>query len=300
MTTIGIPRSLIYWKKPLFWEVFFEEMGCKVVLSPKSNKEIVDMGVRVADPETCFSSKIFWGHLLWLEGKCDKIFIPRMKTDIRGLEYCPKFFGLPDIAKIIVKTPILTETFDQRKEPFEKTIQRLGRKIESDIYMIERAMNKGLVKEQDLLKEREERFAKKMASDKKKIFLVSHPYNLYDEYSNLRIEEKLHQLGAEPIFLDEVPLKGLTIGNKLGFEIPKFHWEFGEEMLEKIGLAIEYGLAGAIELSSFQCGCDAVIKEFVEKAFRTKKVPFLYLIIDEQTGEAGYQTRLEAFIDTVK
>lgn len=300
MTTIGIPRSLIYWKKPQFWEIFFEAMGCKVVLSPESNKEIVDMGVRVADPETCFSSKIFWGHLLWLEGKCDMIFVPRMKTDIHGLEYCPKFFGLPDVAKITVKTPILTETFDQRREPFEKTVQRLGRKIAPDIYLIERAMNKGLVKEQDLAKEREEQFAKKMALKGKKVFLVSHPYNLYDKYSNLRIEEKLRQLGAEPVFLNEVPEQELTIGDKLGFEMPKFHWEFGPEMLGKIGLATEYDLAGAIEISSFQCGCDAVIKEFVEKAFRTKKVPFLYLIIDEQTGEAGYQTRLEAFIDTLK
>ena len=300
MMTIGIPRALIYWKRPEFWEVFFEEMGCRVVLSPKSNKEIVEMGVRAADPETCFSNKIYWGHVLWLEGKCDRIFVPRLKTNKDGLEYCPKFFGLPDIAKILVKTPILTETFDQRREPFEKTMQRLGRKIDADIYKIERAMNKGLVRDRDLQKKREEQFAQKMASPNKKILLVSHPYNLYDEYSNLRIEEHLRQLGAEPIFIDEVPEEGLTLGNKLGFEIPKFHWEFGLEMLEKIGRAFEYNLSGAIEISSFQCGCDAVIKEFVEKAFRTKKIPFLYLIIDEQTGEAGYRTRLEAFIDTLK
>jgi predicted nucleotide-binding protein (sugar kinase/HSP70/actin superfamily) len=47
------------------------------------------------------------------------------------------------------------------------------------------------------------------------------------------------------------------------------------------------------------CGCDAVLKEFVEKRFKENKIPFLYLIIDENTADAGVQTRLEAFIDTL-
>jgi len=62
---------------------------------------------------------------------------------------------------------------------------------------------------------------------------------------------------------------------------------------------LNYDIAGAIEISSFQCGCDAVLKEFVEKEFRERKIPFLYLMIDEHTGEAGLQTRLEAFMDTI-
>lgn len=258
------------------------------------------MGVRVADPETCFSNKIYWGHLLWLDGKCDYIFVPRMRTNEKGLEFCPKLFGLPDIARILVKTPILTETFDQRKESFEKTIQKLGRKIESDIYKIERALNKGKVRDQMDKAEREKIFWKKIASPNKKIFLISHPYNLYDQYSNLRIEEKLRQLGVEPIFSDEVPSEDYGAKKSMDIPMPKFHWEFGPEMLESIERVSEHKISGAIEISSFQCGCDAVIKEFVEKSFRQKKIPFLYLIIDEQTGEAGYQTRLEAFIDTIK
>ena len=67
----------------------------------------------------------------------------------------------------------------------------------------------------------------------------------------------------------------------------------------KIQEILNYNIAGAIEISSFGCGCDAVIKEFVEKTFKENKVPFLYLMIDEQAGEAGIQTRLEAFMDTI-
>ena len=131
--------------------------------------------------------------------------------------------------------------------------------------------------------------------------MVSHPYNLYDDYVNLRIEEKLRKLGAQSIFIEEVPASEFTsqdckIQNK---DYPNFHWEFGKEWMEKIDATLSYNITGAIEISSFQCGCDAVLKEFVEKKFKQSRIPFLYLLIDEHTGEAGLQTRLEAFIDTL-
>jgi len=353
--TIGIPRALIYWKQPHFWETFFEELGFKILLSPSTNKEIVEMGVKMADPETCFSQKVYWGHLLWLEGKCDLIFVPRLKAVAEHsfishsrfarvteekLEYCPKFFGLPDLGKILVKTPILTENFDERKEKFEKTLERLGKKLNKKREEAKKAVKTAFLNEKELKeKERKEKFEKtlerlgkklnkkreeakkavktaflnekelkekerkdffeKINSKKSKIVLISHPYNLYDDYVNLRIKEKLEKLGAESIFIDEVPTKEETSDKKQ--EIwPKFHWEFGKEIMEKIQEILKYKITGVIEISSFQCGCDAVLKEFVEKEFKTKKIPFLYLLIDEHTGEAGFQTRLEAFIDTLK
>jgi len=117
---------------------------------------------------------------------------------------------------------------------------------------------------------------------------------------NLGVKEKLRKLGAQSIFIDEVPLQNQKSKiKKQNVGYPKFHWEFGKEIMEKIDTVLDYSIAGAIEISSFQCGCDAVLKEFVEKKFKQNKTPFLYLLIDEHTGEAGIQTRLEAFMDTI-
>ena len=300
--TVGIPRALIYWKRPQFWESFFENLGFKVLPSPKTNKEIVEEGVRVSDPENCFSAKVFFGHLLWLDGKVDWIFVPRLRTNAEKLEYCPKFFALPDLSKILVKTPILTETFNEKKESFKKTLEKLGEKIGKEKEELERAREKALLKEKEDEKEKRETFLKKMRGGETKIALVSHPYNLYDDYVNLRVEEKLKKLGAETIFIEEVPVSEITNQNSevQSKDYPKFHWEFGKEWMEKIDAIWNYNITGAIEISSFQFGCDAVLKEFVEKKFKQKKIPFLYLLIDEQTGEAGLQTRLEAFIDTLR
>lgn len=309
--TIGIPRALIYWKRPYFWKSFFENLGFEVLLSPQTNKEIVESGVKAADPETCFSNKVYWGHLLWLEGKCDLIFVPRLKStkwppNSRSefgevLEYCPKFFGIPDLAKILVKTPILTETFDEKKEKFEKSFARLGKKLNKNKKEIKKAIQIALSKEKELKEKEKQDFYKKIRTEKQKIVLISHPYNLYDEYVNLRVKERLEKLGAEVIFIDEVPtsVNQCNYSRESVFMI-KFHWEFGKEIMEKIQEVLRHDMAGVVEISSFQCGCDAVLKEFVEIEFKKYKIPFLYLMIDEQTGEAGFQTRLEAFMDTIK
>jgi len=296
---IGIPRALVYWKRPYFWENFFENLGFEVLLSPKTNKEIVEIGVKISDPETCFSNKVYFGHLKWLEGKCDLIFVPRLKRNEEKLEYCPKFFGLPDLAKILVKTKILTETFDEKKKKFEESLVKLGKKLGKKKEEIEKAFQEALKKEKEIREKQEKEALEKLESNLKKIILISHPYNLYDEYVNLRIKERLEKLGVVPIFIEEIPtsnIKHLTSN----FEFPQFHWEFAKEIMEKISFVLSRKIDGAIEISSFACGCDAVLKEFVEKKFKENKIPFLYLAIDEHTGEAGFQTRLEAFVDTIK
>ena len=299
--TIGIPQSLIYFKKPYFWEAFFKSLDFKVLLSPLTNKQIVASGVKIADPETCFSNKVYWGHLVWLDGKgCDLIFVPRLKTNKEKLEYCPKFFALPDLAKILVKTPILTKTFDEKKESFKRSLEKLGKKLGKNSRETRKAFDMACLEEKDLKEKERQAFARKMSSEKQKIVLISHPYNLYDDYVNLSMKERLEKLGVEPIFLDEVPnstaLTGSLQQSMLGIE---FHWEFGKEIFEKIEEILKYNITGVIEVSSFACGCDAVLKEFIEKEFKNKNIPFLYLMIDEHTGEAGFQTRLEAFVDTI-
>jgi len=298
---IGIPKSLVYWKRPYFWENFFENLGFEVLLSPRTNKEIVEIGVKISDPETCFSCKVYFGHLKWLEGKCDLIFVPRLKRK-GNLEYCPKFFGLPDLAKILVKTKILTETFDEKKERFEESLVKLGEKLGKNKEEIKEAFEKALIKEKEIKAKQEKETLKKINSNSKKIILISHPYNLYDEYVNLRIKERLERLGVVPIFIEEIPNSKSQIPNKFQIpnsNLPSFHWEFAKEIMEKIDFILAKKIDGAIEISSFACGCDAVLREFVEKKFKEKNIPFLYLVIDEHTGEAGFQTRLEAFIDTI-
>jgi len=291
---IGIPRALFYWKRPILWENFFKNLGIEVLLSPKTNKEIIENGVEIADPETCFASKVFFGHIFWLEGKVDYIFIPRLKRNELGLEFCPRFFGLPDVARISVNTRIISPWFDLKKEDLEEILKKIGKEIlGKNNKKIKIAIEKSIFREREEKEKNQKEYFKKIQSKEKKIILISHPYNLYDDYVNLNIREKLENLGVKVILVNEIPVNQET-------NLPKIHWEFGQEMISQIREILNKKISGAIEISSFQCGCDAVLKEFIEREFRLKKIPFLYLLIDEHTAEAGLQTRLEAFIDTLK
>ena len=295
-TTIGLPKALFYWKRPFFWTIFFESLGFKVLLSPSSNKEIIEAGVKEADPESCFSVKVLYGHILWLEGKVDFIFIPRLKRIESKLEYCPKFFALPDLFSLLIKTPILSPWIDLFDNSLESTLMKFGREIGKEQESIKKAIRAAFLKEKEEESAAAKNYSRKIQSQGKRIILVSHPYNLYDEYVNLRIKSKIEELGGEVIFIDEVPIKESKIRDA---KTPLFHWEFGEEILAQIKEVVNSDISGAIEISSFQCGCDAVLKEFVEKEFKQEKIPFLYLLVDEHTAEAGLQTRLEAFFDTL-
>ena len=59
----------------------------------------------------------------------------------------------------------------------------------------------------------------------------------------------------------------------------------------------EKSISGIIYVSAFGCGSDSVFIDLIERKAKKAKIPFTLLTIDEQTGEAGVNTRLEAFTD---
>jgi predicted nucleotide-binding protein (sugar kinase/HSP70/actin superfamily) len=302
--TVGIPRALLYWKEPsgVFWKTLFEELGYEVLLSPATNRDIIAQGVKISDQENCFACKVFWGHLLWLDEKVDFIFVPRFIKRENGLEYCPKFFALPDLAKLFVKTQIISPWVDLKKESLRQIVAKTFYKFKFSRSKINDSVKRGLESIEKERKIKREEIEKKMRSSDKKIALVSHPYNLYDDFVNMQLIKRLEDLGTTPLCIDSLPVSiSDTFDTHHDCErlLPYWHWEFANEIMGQIKYAVNLDLAGAVEISSFPCGCDAVLKEFVEREFNTHNIPFLYIIIDEHSGEAGLQTRLEAFVDTL-
>ena len=74
---IGIPRAMLYYRYGVLWKTFFENLGLNVVLSPETNREILDLGINNTVDECCLSYKIYIGHAIYLYKKCDYILISR-------------------------------------------------------------------------------------------------------------------------------------------------------------------------------------------------------------------------------
>ncbi|MBN1503961.1 MAG: hypothetical protein JW952_02740, partial [Candidatus Eisenbacteria bacterium] len=64
MATIGIPRALLYHRYHLLWEAFFTALGERVVVSPPTNRGILDLGLQHSLTDICLPVKLACGHVI--------------------------------------------------------------------------------------------------------------------------------------------------------------------------------------------------------------------------------------------
>ena len=78
----------------------------------------------------------------------------------------------------------------------------------------------------------------------------------------------------------------------------KPYWANQYEMTGSAGHYLKDNkIDGLIVLTAFGCGPDSLMIENIARKSKEFGKPLLSLTIDEHTGEAGFITRLEAFID---
>ena len=144
------------------------------------------------------------------------------------------------------------------------------------------------------------------------IFLVC------DKFSNQNIERELGKMGVQT-------RRSLTVGSFLKDAIiPKIfrkndeetHLERAERMakpylmrdiggdalecVSDVAYAIAKGKDGIIHISPFTCMPEIMSQNIFPKMREEHDIPILSLVMDEQTGKAGYITRLEAFVDLMR
>ena len=81
------------------------------------------------------------------------------------------------------------------------------------------------------------------------------------------------------------------------------YWRHEEEILQAVRYFLTKGkneIDGVIFLISFACGPDSLISELIMLDLKTVRIPYLAIIIDEHSGDAGLLTRIESFTDMIK
>lgn len=144
-------------------------------------------------------------------------------------------------------------------------------------------------------------------ADPLKIGIVGEIYVVIEPAANLDIERILGELGVEvhrSIFLtgwtkENVVKEGHRV--KAGMVARPYLGEMvGGHGQESIGHTILYareGLDGVVQLAPFTCIPEIVAKSILPAVSRDFDIPVISFFLDEQTGEAGFRTRLEAFVD---
>ena len=289
---IGIPRALFYYYFGNLWQSVFTKLGCDVIISPKTNKQILNRGSNIANDEMCLSLKIYLGHIDYLKDLCDYIIIPRIDNYNRDNQTCTNFLSIYDIVNNLFQINILNYNINELKNSNElKGIIKIGQELnfkKKDIIKAYKEAKKEL--EQTLRINRIKNY-KKLNTNKKHILLISHPYNTYDEIIGKPIIDNLNELDIEVIYSDSFD-SNLT--NKLSTKISKtLYWKYSKESIGSYEI-VKNKIDGVIFLSSFPCGLDSLVNELMITKI---KKPYLNLIIDDVMSETGLITRLESFKD---
>ncbi|MBC9784859.1 CoA protein activase [Heliobacterium chlorum] len=147
-----------------------------------------------------------------------------------------------------------------------------------------------------------------------RIGIVGEIYTLLEPSSNGFMEKNLGRLGAEvsrSIYLSEwvnehllkglLPVKGHKLTRKRAQ--PYLNCMVGGHGQESIGATIEYaqqGYDGVIQVGPLTCMPEIVAQSIMPNVEKDFHIPVLTIYVDEQTGEAGLMTRLEAFVDMLE
>lgn len=295
--TIGIPKAFLYYRHKILWKNYFTYLGYKVIISNDTTKETIDLGKKYSIDESCLSSKIYLGHVASLQDKCDYILIPRICNYGKGENVCVKFNANYDIVKnLFPNTKILEYNIEYTKFSSEfLSLTKLGLKLNKNIFKVILSYIKAKNKEINYNKSKITKQRKILTSSKQKILLVAHPYNIYDNYIGLPIIKKLKELNIDIIYADNLDKK---IAKKYAKKLsPTIYWTYSKELIGAIGYYMKY-IDGIIFLTTFPCGPDSLVNELMIR--KLNNIPTLNIIIDELTGEAGIDTRLESFIDILK
>lgn len=314
---VGIPRGLFYYQFFPLWKTFFDELGVEYILSDATTKKILDDGVKACVDEACLPVKLFHGHVLNLKGRVDYLFIPRYTSISRDEYICPKIGGLPDMVRNSLEglpEIINTEINIRRSEDsFMEAAQEIGAYFGRDKARIRKAFGKaaGVYGEflkraengefpGDFLEGRERAKAHRPGDKRLNIVVIGHPYNLYDPFINMGLVEKLRKFNANVIAIENI--KEEKINEKAGQLSKKMFWNFGRKAVgTAMHIAGRKDIDGIIYLMSFGCGVDSFACDMAERRVRSMgNIPFIILTLDEHSGEAGLNTRLEAFTDMVR
>jgi predicted nucleotide-binding protein (sugar kinase/HSP70/actin superfamily) len=313
---IGIPRALMFYRYFPLWRPFFERLGWRV---------IVCEGVRQKEKiiyfeDSCLPMKLLVTHAVQLKDKVDHLFIPRLVSIHQTYIMCPKFRGAPDIVRLATEghVSIIDETIDlrERRTSLFQSFLKIGEKLGASRQEGKRAFREAEKSFSVFQKDWVDRVnqlptAQLFEMDvpvspvgKKaplRIAFIGHPYNLFDIDINKDLLALAKNLGMEIIPSDLLSEK--EINREVSDLSKEIYWSSGREIVGSLFHFLSGGVDGVVFLTSFKCGIDALLQEFIKRRLKVwggSRVPLLILSLDEHTGREGLTTRLEAFRDVIE
>lgn len=310
---IYIPKALFYYSHYPFWQVFWKELGFNLLPSFDSTREIVDLGLQYSPNEICYPMKLAMGHIIKLVKKnLFPVFVPYIIRDTpisntTNSYFCVITQSLPAIARSILRynnlpDDQLIDSVVDFSSPDAQNIQNLHDSLSKRFHLPKAIIARAFRIATNRYAEHQERvflkgqtISEKLDSSKKPVLVImGRSYNLYDESLNLSLIKDTAQYGFSLLPYDLVPAKREEVDP----EFKNMFWSYGQRFISAAKKLISKPNCFPVFLTNFNCGPDSFLLSFLEEIWTDK--PSLILELDEHSGNAGYLTRIEAFLDRIK
>ncbi len=301
--TLGIPYVFFFHDYLPYWSTLLWELGFDVVVSPRTNRKIVNSGVECVLAETCFPIKVAHGHVRGLlEQGIRDIFLPSFVNMCSPEEPydkghpCPLTQSFPYQVRVAFKGINVIAPVIKLKEGknfiYKELKAKLGRFGVSGSEL-KRAMDRAQEAQEEFfsaIRKKAQEVLRGLSMPT--IVIVGRPYNAFDMGMNLEIPRKLSTLNVQSIPMDFLP------DTDIYRDWPDMYWRSGQRILKAARTLKEYTELFPIFIGNFSCGPDSFIQKYFERELEGK--PYLHLEIDEHSADAGAITRCEAFLDSIK
>ncbi len=306
---VGIPRTMSFYDYFPFWRALLESLGCEVVLSEPTNRQIAQVGQEWTVAEPCFPVKIAHGHLADLIGRgVDWLLLPNI-LDAEAPAWTPASHlcpwnqtlpfvlrSVPHVAKWSDRLLIPTVSFRRGQEAVEESLRHLCRQLGASWRARRRAVAQAYAAQRAftgaLIAAGEQALAALGSRGARGLVLLGRAYNIYDRAINLDVAGKLRDhYGMNVLALDFLSLDGEDIRDLND----NMYWHSGRRILAAARFAGRHPELDLIYLTNFKCGPDSYIKHFVAEAVGR---PFLTLQFDGHGNDAGIMTRVEAYLES--
>ncbi|MFC1919505.1 acyl-CoA dehydratase activase [Chloroflexota bacterium] len=305
--TVGIPRALLVYDYMPLLVGFLNELGVNVVISNKTNQEIMESAVELSYTDSCFPVKLAYGHAAALSD-VDYILFPcfirmGLKEGEENQKYaCPLVQAAPYIIRqamdrkerIIIPIIDFSLGEDEAVKSFTEVAVKMGFKASTGKKAALAGLTSQRIFERKQAEKGKELLQRLRDNNQLGVVLFSRSYMSQDSGANLGIAEKLAQLGMMPVPMDYLPLATM--------DVRKFsdrpYWISESKHIAAAAITAQDPHLYGLVLTNFGCGPNSFMINLVEDIMGEK--PLGQLEIDEHAAEAGIVTRLEAFVDTIQ
>jgi predicted CoA-substrate-specific enzyme activase len=308
---VGLPQMTNFWELMPLFRALFTELGFEVVLSSRTNRNLIAEGIEQTAAEPCFPVKVAHGHVRDLVKKgVDYVFLPvvvdmpKASDDIVNSYVCPYVQALPYMApaamddvdweKRLIR-PVLH--FSRGREAMRRELEAMALGLGVGRSQARRAVAEAFAAQDRFQRSLTDRGREVLASlgpNDTALVIISRPYNGCDPGLNMNIPEKLRDLGCLAIPLDMLPLDEEDISA----DHPHMYWKYGQKILAGARIIARDRRLYPVYITNFGCGPDSFIMKFVARELQGK--PCLILEVDEHSADVGAITRCEAFLDSLK